>query len=384
MKKNVKVIFDRRKTAEKTGTGFIDICVYLKAGERKYEIVATATPEDWETISLGKEIQAKVKHYEQIINAMQILGEEMTIANFNNHVFASEVKGSKNDDNKHMYKGTDLRQSFVEFVEDYLSKEPLRDGTRRHMIVVIDSLKRSKILQTLEDLTPVNLIKYDEYLHAQGNKTLTTIYNYHKKIHKYTKILWRREMIESDPYNHVQFKHGRYKERVPLTEEELLTMRQANLSPKLERVRDLFVFMAYTGVAYADMCNFNFETMAEKHGATYFINSARVKTGSKFYTPILPPAMDVLKKYNFKLPIITNQKLNDYLHVIQEKLNIHKELTCHVARHSFATMLLTHDFTLEKTGRALGHKDLKTTQVYAKILPKTIVQQTENLLSVIK
>jgi site-specific recombinase XerD len=94
--------------------------------------------------------------------------------------------------------------------------------------------------------------------------------------------------------------------------------------------------------------------------------------------------MDVLKKYNFKLPIITNQKLNDYLHLIEEKINIHKQLTCHVARHSFATLLLSHDFTLEKTGRALGHKDLKTTQVYAKILPKTIIQQTESLLSDIK
>ena len=384
MNKNVKVVFDRRKRAEKTGTGSIEICVYLKPGERKYETVATATPKDWKAISQRDKIQAKVKHYEQIIKAMHTLGEDMTIANFYNHVFGSEVKGRKNDDNKHMYKGTDLRQSFVEFIEDYLEKEPLRESTHRQVVVVIDSLKKSKILQTFEDLTPANLIKYDEYLHAQGNRTLVTIFNYHRKIRKYTRILWRSEKIETDPYNHVQFKHGRHKEREPLTEEELLILRNADLSPKLERVRDLFVFMAYTGLAYADMSNFNFETMTEKHGNTYYINSVRVKTGSKFYTPILPPAMDVLKKYNFKLPIITNQKLNDYLHLIEEKINIHKQLTCHVARHSFATLLLSHDFTLEKTGRALGHKDLKTTQVYAKILPKTIIQQTESLLSDIK
>ena len=159
-----------------------------------------------------------------------------------------------------MYKGTDLRQSFVEFIEDYLSKEPLRESTYRQMVVVIDSLKKSKILQTFEDLTPANLIKYDEYLHAQGNRTLVTIFNYHRKIRKYTRILWRSEKIETDPYNHVQFKHGRHKEREPLTEEELLILRNADLSPKLERVRDLFVFMAYTGLAYADMSNFNFET----------------------------------------------------------------------------------------------------------------------------
>jgi site-specific recombinase XerD len=386
--KNVKVIFDRRKTVAKTGIGTIDICVYLKEGQRKFESVGSATPEEWEVVAQGREIQAKIKHYEQIINAMLVLGEEMTIEVFNKHACISQSKSksdsSDENDTRYLYKGNDQRQSFPEFIEDYLDKEGLRSGSRRNIVVVIDSLKKAKMLKTFADLTPVNLIKYDEYLHAQGDKSLSTIYNYHKKLHKYTHILWRNEMIPSDPYNHVQFKRGTHKERQPLTEEELLKLRDAKLPPKLDRTRDLFIFMAYTGLAYVDMCHFNFKTMAEKQGNTYYINGERIKTGSKFYAPILPPAQAVLEKYNYKLPTITNQKLNDYLHLIEEKLDIHKAMTCHVARHSFATLLLTHDFTLEKTGRALGHKDLKTTQVYAKILPKAIVQQTDKLLTDIK
>ena len=386
--KNVKVIFDRRKTVAKTGIGTIDICVYLKEGQRKFESVGSATPEEWEVVAQGREIQAKIKHYEQIINAMLVLGEEMTIEVFNKHACISQSKSksdsSDENDTRYLYKGNDQRQSFPEFIEDYLDKEGLRSGSRRNIVVVIDSLKKAKMLKTFADLTPVNLIKYDEYLHAQGDKSLSTIYNYHKKLHKYTHILWRNEMIPSDPYNHVQFKRGTHKERQPLTEEELLKVRDAKLPPKLDRTRDLFIFMAYTGLAYVDMCHFNFKTMTEKQGNTYFINGERTKTGSKFYAPILPPAQSVLEKYNYKLPTITNQKLNDYLHLIEEKLDIHKAMTCHVARHSFATLLLTHDFTLEKTGRALGHKDLKTTQVYAKILPKAIVQQTDKLLTDIK
>jgi site-specific recombinase XerD len=386
--KNVKVIFDRRKTVAKTGIGTIDICVYLKEGQRKFESVGSATPEEWEVVAQGREIQAKVKNYEQIINAMRVLGEDMTIEVFNKHACVSQSKSKSNssneNDTRHLYKGNDQRQSFPEFIENYLDKEGLRSGSRRNIVVVIDSLKKAKMLKTFADLTPVNLIKYDEYLHAQGDKSLSTIYNYHKKLHKYTHILWRNEMIPSDPYNHVQFKRGTHKERQPLTEDELLKLRDAKLPPKLDRTRDLFIFMAYTGLAYVDMCHFNFQTMTEKQGDTYFINGERIKTGSKFYAPILPPAQAVLEKYNYKLPTITNQKLNDYLHLIEEKLDIHKAMTCHVARHSFATLLLTHDFTLEKTGRALGHKDLKTTQVYAKILPKAIVQQTDKLLTDIK
>jgi integrase len=170
----------------------------------------------------------------------------------------------------------------------------------------------------------------------------------------------------------------------PLTEDELLKLRDAKLPPKLDRTRDLFIFMAYTGLAYVDMCHFNFKTMAEKQGNTYYINGERIKTGSKFYAPILPPAQAVLEKYNYKLPIITNQKLNDYLDLVREKLSMNKKITCHVARHSFATLLLTYDFTVEKTARALGHKDIKTTQVYAKVLKKTIVDRTEQLVTEIK
>lgn len=87
MIKNIKVIFDRRKTFEKTGKGTIDICIYLKEGERKFESVAQSTPEKWEAVVQSKDIQAKLLHYEHIINAMTVLGEDMTIKNFNSHVF---------------------------------------------------------------------------------------------------------------------------------------------------------------------------------------------------------------------------------------------------------------------------------------------------------
>jgi site-specific recombinase XerD len=70
--------------------------------------------------------------------------------------------------------------------------------------------------------------------------------------------------------------------------------------------------------------------------------------------------------------------------VIQEKLDINKPITCHVARHSFATLLLTYDFPIDKVARALGHMDIKTTQIYAKILKKPMFQHTEQIVSAIR
>jgi len=384
MNKSVRVVFDRKGSVAKTGKGKVEILVYLNRTQRKYDTVGESTPDMWEVVAMEKNVVIKMKHYEQVINAMRMLGEEMTIDNFNNHIYAAESKAVVNNDNKHMYMNTDQRQSFIEYIEECLEKEGLRSGSRRNIEVVKDSLKKSNIIKTFYDLTPDNIRKYDDFLHAQGDKSQATICNYHKRIHKYTKKLWRSEMIPSDPYNSFEIKHGTSKERQPLTEDELLVLRKAKLSSKLDRVRDLFIFMAYTGLAYIDMCHFDFSTMAEKQGGLYYIDGERTKTGSKFYAPILPPAMDVLKKYNYKLPTITNQKLNDYLDIIREKLEWKKKITCHVARHSFATLLLTYDFTIEKTARALGHKDIKTTQIYAKVLKKTIVDKTEKLVAEIK
>ena len=108
-----------------------------------------------------------------------------------------------------------------------------------------------------------------------------------------------------------------------------------------------------------------------------------MKTGSKFFTPILPPAMEVLKKYDFKLHVISNQKINDYCDIIKERLNINKSITCHIARHSFATLMLSYGIPMEQVQRMLGHKNITTTQIYGKILKanveKNVTQKLKDL-----
>lgn len=383
MIKNIKVIFDRKKTAAKTGSGKIDICIYLKKGERKFETVGTATPENWEAAVQSKSILAKVKHYEQIVSAMMLFEEELTIANFNKHVFQARVPGEA--DSEHMYNGYDQRQSFYDFCLDYSkTKEHLQKSTWKHFKTVFDALDESGIIKSFEDLTPTNIRAFDTWLRTNSDRCDVTIYGYHKRIKKYCIILWRDEMIADNPYDHVKFNKGTYKERVPLTEAEIIKIRDAKYEGRLDRARDLFIFMAYTGLAYCDMAVFDYKTMTEKSGNTIYIDGERLKTGSKFYTPILPPAMAVLKKYNYQLPVISNQKLNDFLLLVETDLKIKKRVSCHVARHSFATLMLSYNVPIEKTARMLGHKDIKTTQIYAKILKKNVEDQVDVLVPKLK
>lgn len=382
MKQNVKVVFDRKNQAAKTGTGKIEICVYLNRDERKWETVGSSDVESWEVAAQSRNILVKVKHYEQIISAMKMLGEDMTIENFNKHVF--QAKAPSKPEEHVLHNGNDLRQSFVAFCREHLEKEGLAKNSVKDHKVVFNAVEESGILNTFADLTKANVIAFDAWLRRQNNKSDYTINGYHKKVRKYTKILWRLEMISSDPYEYVRFPKGSNKERVPLVEDELVKIRQAECSGRIERSRDLFIFMAYTGLAYCDMAVFNFSTMTEAHSDYTYIDGSRLKTGSNFFTPILPPAMDVLKKYNYKLPVISNQKINDYLDILRERLGINKKVTCHIARHSFATLILSYDLPIENLKRMLGHKNITTTQIYGKILKSNVEKNVSTKLKNLK
>jgi len=368
-KQFVDVIYDRRKLAAKRGKGYVEVRVYLGRNERKYFPMGMATPDEWETLAASEEVTSLLRKCKKIVSAMDVLGEEMTMENFNTHYFGEdaiqkqEEEKAKEPDNS--------KKNFITYMEFALGEEDLRDGTRRHKVCVIEAVKTFGQLNTYGDLTPKKIIAFDNWLH-DGTRTDVTCYGYHKKLHKWVRQLYQMGEIAQDPYQVVTLKRGKSKEREPLTELELKMMRSHKFEPKLERVRDLFIFAAYTGLSFCDTQTFDFGSMTKKEGDMYYIDGSRIKTETKFFTPILGPAMKVLEKYDYQLPKISNQKANDYLHVIQMELHIRQKLTFHVARHSFATMALAHDVPIENVARMLGHQDIKTTQIYAKILRTTI------------
>ncbi len=382
MKQNVKVIFDRRNKAEKTGKGTIEILIYLSREERKWESLGTADKDSWEVVAQSKSIQAKVKHYEQIIKAMETLGEEMTLENFNNHIYQDQ--NSAKSDKKVLFNGHDQHQNFVEWCRERLEQENLAKNSVKDINVALNFVESSGLLKTFADLTVANVVAFDNWLRLPKNKSDYTIHGYHKKVGKYCRLLWRLEMISSNPYDHVKFPKGSNKERNPLTEDELIRMRNLKYKGHLDRARDLFIFMAYTGLAFADMEIFDFDTMTEQREDYTYIDGDRVKTGSNYFTPILPPAMEVLKKYDYKLPVRSNQKINDYLHIIESDLHLNKPVTCHIGRHSFATLMLSYGFTLEEVKKMLGHKDIKTTQIYAKLSSSVVEKSVKKKLKKLK
>lgn len=373
-KQEVVVIYDRKKVAAKRGKGKVEVRVYISRTERKYISLGDVAPDELENFVSSSKVLAIKKRCEQILAAMSVLDDKLSVEKFDSYYYETgdnPFAKSKNSVN------------FLQYMEQSIKQENIREGTRKHKICTLEAIRRFGQIKTTKDLTRENLVAFDQWL-RDGTRSDVAINNYHKNIRIYTKRLATENVINIDPYDLVKFKRGKCKEREPLSEAELKKLRTIKLEGKLDKVRDLFVFAAYTGLAYCDVQSFSFDTMTELQGTLYYIDGSRLKTGSKFFTPILKPAMEVLKKYDFKLPRISNQKANDYLHLIQAAMKLNKNLTFHIARHSFATLALAHDVPIENVARMLGHQNIRTTQIYAKVLKSTTERHAVNLQKAIR
>lgn len=210
------------------------------------------------------------------------------------------------------------------------------------------------------------------------NSALKYVNNFKKII----RMAVANDWISKDPfYNYkVQFKTV---ERDFLSKEELQDLKEKEIDgDRLNVVRDMFVFCCYTGLSYIDVQKLNQDNIVRHIDGSLWIQAERTKTKSKLGIPILLTAEAILEKYKDHpkvvsgkcvLPVLSNQKSNAYLKEIANLCGIEKNLTTHLARHTFATTVtLSNGVPIETVGKMLGHKNLRTTQHYAKIISKKV------------
>jgi site-specific recombinase XerD len=184
-------------------------------------------------------------------------------------------------------------------------------------------------------------------------------------------------------------------ERPYLSQEELTSITDKTfVAERINHVRDIFLFSCYTGLAYADVKKLSRTEIATGIDGEKWIFTHRQKTETATRVPLLPPAQQILDRYKdhpqcinegLLLPVLSNQKMNAYLKEIADVCGITKKMTTHTARHTFATTVtLTNGVPIETVSKLLGHKNLKTTQHYAKILDLKVSQDMSALRSKFK
>lgn len=230
---------------------------------------------------------------------------------------------------------------------------------------------------------------FDFYLRNTKNCNNNSTIKYIRNFGKIVKQCYVNGWIEKDPF--LNYK-GKVKEieRAYLSEEEIESLLNKEFKIKrLELVRDMFIFSCFTGLAYIDVFNLTKSNIVIGIDGEKWIFTHRQKTESASKIPILPVTQMIIDRYekhpvcineNRLIPILSNQKMNAYLKEIAGVCEIEKELTFHIARHTFATTVtLTNGVPIESVSKMLGHKNLRTTQHYAKVLDRKVSEDMKIL-----
>lgn len=370
---SVRLLQGRRTTANSLSESTVEIEIYFQHKRKWISTGVKIAPKNWSkdnkvigcanAVDLNLKIEALYNNILKYIRTLMIEEKEFTWSHFNNFIESNRTP-----------------TSFIDFVNKrYSARKDIKESTRRQHKKLYNSLKKFGKIQSFADLTKNNILLYDEWLHDLGYCQVT-VACYHKFMKVYINDAIRMDMIKDSPYNNIKIDRGKSEMRKYITSEELSKLEKAKMpTDSLEKVRDLFVFQCYTGLAYADLSKFDFKQVEQK-GGKYVLHDVRQKTGEDYYIVLLPKAIAVLKKYDYILPIMTNQQYNLRLKLVAGHAKVEKNLTSHMGRHTYATLCLNAGVKIEVLAHMLGHSDIKTTQIYAKLVNQT-VEDAYDLLS---
>lgn len=232
------------------------------------------------------------------------------------------------------------------------------------------------------------------YLKTEKGCQQNTVIRYMKCLKKITNLARANDWMAKDPFLGIRF-HEKEVVREFLTMDELQTIYRKEFPlERLTLVRDIFIFAAFTGLTFIDVQQLAPEHIVRDNNGNLWIRKPRQKTKNMCNIPLLDIPQEILRKYadhptcrkkGVLLPVPCNQKMNSYLKEIADICMIHKNLTTHTARHSYATSVcLANGVSLENVAKMLGHSNIKMTQHYARVLDSSILRdmmQVERAIS---
>lgn len=372
----VSAVFDRKKRATKPTAvhpvkGLIQLAVTIN-GERRFFSTGVK-------VYLGQFCMEQVvlTHDADQLNEIirhhsRAIIDVVNKCNADGHVFLwSMLDGLK------VRTGNSTR--WTDWMEYQIKSRKLADGTRAHQLTVLEFLREQGVTDFAQ-LSAKTIMELDNVLHSKmvNGRPLqqTSIYGYHKVIRCYINLAICAGLMDRTPYSRFKVSKGESAPRDVLTMDEIHRIEQ--LQPQslyLQHVRDLFLLQIWTGLSYADLMAADFTQIRDNT-----LTGIRVKTHQQYITTILPQARQILERYAYRVPHMSDAAYRRMLTCMMEMLGITKKITTHNGRHTFATtVMLGHGVPIELVSKMLGHKSIKTTQIYARVQQPMIEEQAERL-----
>lgn len=374
----VRVIFDRKKKATANKVGWVEIEIYY---DGRRAVIATGVSlfkDQWKKDNIvGRQdsllLMQKIEDTKRLITKeldRQLYEDKHIDINSVRQIF---IKKKEEEEQK------PASPDFLLFMQERMNKRPMSEGTWKGHRSIYHVLKEWGKIKTFQDLTPGNIKLWDE-LSVKNSKSGKPNTNYHKVLKIYIReaITFGHISKDNNPYDGFKIKRDRSVKHAFLTIEELDRWRKIKLpTADIDKARDMFVFCAFTGVAFADMKNFNPDNIYTNNGGLRY-DGERVKTGEKFHITIFKPVQDILRKYN-GVPLMDEHVYNRYLKDIACLCNITKTITTHCARVTGACYMLAKGVPLKYIQEFLGHKTIRQTAEYAKAVKTEVDKEFDRV-----
>lgn len=396
-KMQTQIIFDHRNRTKKDEEGPIEIRIthnraryYINTGVR----VRRSEFAFGSIINRGNANELNEQLYEIV---RKVTAEATEMIKAGEPVDAAEIKRRVWSPKK-----TTSRHEVVEWINEQMPLLSVTEGTLKHYHPLLQRLVQFDEIRAWRDVTVENIYKFDAFL-RQLKRPLSDaekkagfkpeklsdagVYNYHKTFKAMLNRALAMGVISENPYNRLKgaFPRGEKETVSYLTEEEMEVFLQFHplRGSMMDVAHDLFVFQMFTGLSFSDMQNFNARDYKLIDG-TWKNVGERVKTGVPYVSQLLPPVVEVLEKYGWSIPKITNPDYNKCLKAIGIACGIKEPLHSHMARHTFATYALRKGVKIENLSRMLGHTNITQTQRYAKVMAEAVFEDFELLKNAIE
>lgn len=267
-----------------------------------------------------------------------------------------------------------LGELWSDYFESLRKKGTTPRNERKYQLV-IDAFY-AQILPPEAQVTEIqhhHIQDFESYL--KSNFAESTAANMLSKMRSIILYAINNGKIENDPFKGIRI-NKRLKDVEFLSIEDLSNLRQKQMpNDRLERVKDLFLFQCFTALSYCDMALLHPDDFQKNDLGQIFIRKSRAKSKIEFCTVLFEDADAIAKKYNYQLPVISNQRYNGYLKEIAAICNIDKDLHSHIGRHTAACYLLNKGLSIEVVARILGHTNTRMTRHYAKLLDESVFKE---------
>ncbi|WP_077153144.1 site-specific integrase [Bacteroides bouchesdurhonensis] len=377
------LVYNRKKKLNRKGNALVQVEAYLNRRKVYFSTRVYLRPEQWDPKrrmvkdhpnkeALNRMLYGLVGTLEQKELELWQQGKTISLELLKDTVSSSAI---------------DRKKSFLTFVKEEIKNSSLKECTKQNHLSTLRLLQEFKKDIHFADLTFEFISSFDNFLQSKGYH-INTIAKHMKHVKRYVNVAINKEYMDIRKYAFRKYKIKNVEgKHTHLSPEELRKIENLKLEgrfKKLQHVKDAFLFCCYAGLRYSDFVNLTAANVVELYQETWLIYKS-VKTKIEVRLPLYllfgGKGLLVLERYkdilNDFFRLEDNSNVNKELNALAKLAGVDKHISFHTARHTNATLLIYNGTNITTVQKLLGHKSVKTTQVYTNIMDITIVRDLE-------